>query len=156
MGESLVWDWLDKLGILLGLVTGIVTLMIWVYLLRKEKKDNDLISISLEVCQKEYRATLPGKIRRKNLTRAELQGMLGMLPMNESGKRYQLATLNAPEFFEALEKAQVDREIGEVVVSCSDEEFGQFDGKLIEEVCRVKQCLHSERYPEEEGIKEQQ
>ena len=147
MFESLVWDWLDKLGILLGLVTGIVTLMIWAYLLRKEKKDNDLISISLEVCHREYRATLPGKIRRKNLTRAELQGMLGMLPMNESGKRYQLATLNAPDFFDALEKAQVDREIHEVIVSCSDAEFGQFDEKLIEEVCRVKKVPPSRAIP---------
>lgn len=134
-----IWDTLDKSGILVGLFTGVVSLMIWIHLLRKEKRDNDLISITLSVTDQAFTATLPGKIRRKNLTRAELQGMLGMLPMKHAGKRYQLGALNDLAFFEGLEQAQVDRDIHEVVIKCDEDDLSQFNKERLEAICVIKQ-----------------
>ena len=132
-----VWDALDKSGILVGLLTGLITLMIWWHLLRKEKRDNDLIAISLTIPAQGFKATLPGKIRRKNLTRAELQGMLGMLPMKEAGKRYQLDALNDSAFFDGLEQAQIDRDIHDVEIVCDADDLLQFDAVRLAQVCVV-------------------
>ena len=134
-----IWDGLDKFGIVVGLVTGVVSIIIWVYLLRKEKKDNDLIAISLVVPALDFKATLPGKIRRKNLTRAELQGMLGILPMQKAGSRYQLDVLNDPAFFDRLEQAQVDRDMKEVEIVCEPSDLEQFNRERLATVCAVKE-----------------
>ena len=137
--SKIIWDVLDKFGIVIGLLTGVVSIMIWLYLLRKEKKDNDLIAISLVVPALEFKATLPGKIRRKNLTRAELQGLLGMLPMQKAGSRYQLDVLNDPVFFARLEQAQVDRDIKEVEIVCEPSDLEQFNRDRLATVCAVKE-----------------
>lgn len=133
----MAWDFLDKFGIIIGLITGLVTVAIWIHLLRKESRDNKLISISLAVPELDFKATLPGKIRRKNLTRAELQGMLGMLPMKTTGQRYQLDALNDGAFFDDLENAQIDRDIKEIEIVCKPQELEQFDAPRLSQVCTV-------------------
>lgn len=133
----MAWDFLDKFGIIIGLITGLVTVAIWIHLLRKESRDNKLISISLAVPELDFKATLPGKIRRKNLTRAELQGMLGMLPMKTTGQRYQLDALNDGAFFDDLENAQIDRDIKEIEIVCKPQELAQFDAPRLSQVCTV-------------------
>lgn len=135
----MTWDFLDKFGIVIGLITGLVTVAIWIHLLRKESRDNKLISISLAVPELEFKATLPGKIRRKNLTRAELQGMLGMLPMKTMGQRYQLDALNDGAFFDDLENAQIDRDIKEIEIVCKPQELEQFDAQRLSQVCDVNE-----------------
>lgn len=135
----MTWDFLDKFGIIIGLITGLVTVAIWMHLLRKESRDNKLISISLAVPELEFKAILPGKIRRKNLTRAELQGMLGMLPMKTTGQRYQLDALNDGAFFDDLENAQIDRDIKEIEIVCKPQELEQFDAQRLSQVCDVNE-----------------
>ena len=138
---KLIWDILDKSGIVIGLVTAFVSIMIWFHLRYKEKKDNELIAIVLTVPAIGKEVTLPGKIRRKNLTRAELQGMLGILPMRESGKRYELDALNNSDFFARLQKAQVDRAVKKVEIICQPRDLEQFDQKRLESICDIKQKL---------------
>jgi hypothetical protein len=133
------WDFLDKFGIIIGLITGLVSVAIWIHLLRKESRYNELISISLAAPELAFKATLPGKIRRKNLTRAELQGMLGMLPMRVSGQRYQLDALNDGAFFDDLERAQIDRDIKEIEIVCQPQELEQFDEQRLAQVCEVNE-----------------
>lgn len=122
-----LWDILDKMSIAAGILGLIVSLSIKAYLWRKEKRDNALIDIRLHCAEPETTITLQGQIRRKNLTRAEVQGLLGILPMKEKGKRYELQALNQKEFFDALEEAQVNGDIHELVISCSAQELRQFD-----------------------------
>lgn len=121
------WDILDKLGIVAGVFSLLVSLSIRAYLWRKEKQDNALIDIRLYCPEPEITITLQGQIRRKNLTRAEVQGLLGILPMREKGKRYELQALNQKAFFDALEEAQVNGAIQELVITCSEQELEQFD-----------------------------
>ncbi|PWQ99321.1 hypothetical protein [Leucothrix arctica] len=133
------WEQLDRFGIIIGLITGVITMLIWLHLKWREKKDNDLIAVNLLDLSVGYKATLPCKIRRKNLTRAELQGLLGMLPMNEKGKRYELDGLNHVDFFSSLEKAQVSRDIYEVNILCTNDDLMQFDKARLETFCEISE-----------------
>ncbi|HPY39179.1 MAG TPA: hypothetical protein PLM98_01570 [Thiolinea sp.] len=125
------WDILDKIGILAGVFGLLVSLSIRAYLWRKEKQDNALIDIRLHCTEPETKITLQGQIRRKNLTRAEVQGLLGILPMKEKGKRYELQALNHKAFFDALEEAQVNTSIYELIIACTAQELAQFELDLL-------------------------
>lgn len=129
MNWNTIWDILDKIGIFAAVASIFVSLSIRVYLWRKEKKDNALIDIRLHCNEPETTITLQGQIRRKNLTRAEVQGLLGILPMKEKGKRYELQALNQKAFFDALEDAQVNPAIYELIIYCNQTEMTQFDLK---------------------------
>lgn len=133
------WDVLDKAGIAIGIFGLLVSLSIRLYLRRKERRDNDLIHIRLKVEEPAMLLTLNGQIRRKNLTRAEVLGLLGMLPMWETGKRYELAALNREVFFAELEEAQVQAGIDEVVIPCSAAEVMQFDEQRLADVCSIEE-----------------
>lgn len=121
------WDILDKIGIFAAVASIFVSLSIRFYLWRKEKQDNALIDIHLYCPEPEITIRLQGQIRRKNLTRAEVQGLLGILPMKDKGKRYELQALNQKAFFDALEEAQVNTNIYELVIACTSQELEQFD-----------------------------
>lgn len=127
MSWAVIWDVLDKIGIAAGIVALMVSISIRIYLWRKEQRDNDLIDIRLQCLEPEVLITLQGQIRRKNLTRAEVQGLLGILPMKEKGKRYDLPYLNQKAFFDALEEAQVSGDVHELVIRCTAPELEQFD-----------------------------
>lgn len=133
----ITWDNFDKLGMIVGVVTGFITVFIWIHLIMRERKYNQLIAISLFVPSSGLKATLPGKIRRKNLTRAELQGLLGMLPMKVAKDRYVLSVLNTADFFQVLEEAQIRRDITEINIICDESEIAQFDSERLKEVCKV-------------------
>ncbi|TXH72153.1 MAG: hypothetical protein E6Q85_06775 [Thiothrix sp.] len=121
------WDILDKIGIFAAVASIFISLSIRTYLWRKEKRDNALIDIRLHCPDPETTITLQGQIRRKNLTRAEVQGLLGILPMKEKGKRYELQALNQKVFFDALEDAQVNRNVHALTINCTVPELSQFD-----------------------------
>lgn len=125
------WDILDKIGIFAAVASIFVSLSIRLYLWRKEKQDNALIDICLYCPEPEITIRLQGQIRRKNLTRAEVQGLLGILPMKEKGKRYELQALNQKAFFDALEEAQVNTNIYELVIACTAQELEQFELGLL-------------------------
>lgn len=127
MNFATFWDILDKIGIFAAVASIFISLSIRTYLWRKEKRDNALIDIRLYCPDPETTITLQGQIRRKNLTRAEVQGLLGILPMKNKGQRYQLQALNQAAFFDKLEEAQVNGEVHELVIECTSEELEQFD-----------------------------
>lgn len=133
------WDYFDKIGIAAGIFGLLVSLSIRVYLWRKEKRDNDLIHIRLQVDVPALLISLQGQIRRKNLTRAEVLGLLGMLPMRAEGKRYSLAALSHKVFFDELEDAQVNGSVHEVVIPCTHAELQQFNPVKLREVCTIKE-----------------
>jgi hypothetical protein len=141
MSWAVIWDVLDKIGIAAGIVALMVSISIRIYLWRKEQRDNDLIDIRLQCLEPEVLITLQGQIRRKNLTRAEVQGLLGILPMKEKGKRYDLPYLNQKAFFDALEEAQVSGDVRELSIKCSPNELKQFDLRKLQEVCEVSGYL---------------
>lgn len=140
--DNFIWNAADKIGIAAALITMVFSILIWWRQKRKHLHDNDLIHIRLRVNDSGLTATLNGKIRRKNLTRAEVLGLLGMLPVRSvpgvGRPRYTLENLSHLVFFEALEAAQVKHEVFEVIIPCTQAELAQFDPDKLREVCQVE------------------
>lgn len=86
-----ILDYLDKFTIIAAAVAAIFSI-IGFY---KRRKDNDLIRIIIE--DKE----MPIRILRKQVSRAEVCGILGSL---HSGDKYNIAYLKNPEFFKKINK----------------------------------------------------
>lgn len=86
-----ILDYLDKFTIIAAAVAAIFSI-IGFY---KRRKDNDLIRIIIE--DKE----MPIRILRKQISRAEVCGILGSL---HSGDKYNIAYLKNPEFFKKINK----------------------------------------------------
>ncbi len=69
---------------------------------------------------------LPIEIRREELTRSEILGRIGMIPMNEKGKRFTIEYLNAPEFFQQINTLKDNYGEGILEIRCSPNELKQF------------------------------
>jgi hypothetical protein len=91
---------------------------------RQWQKENELIDVILRSPSLEI--TLPVELQRGGLTRAELLGLIGMLPMQEKGKRFELHFLNTHIFSERLATVRNSDVDFEFIVDCLDEEFNQF------------------------------
>lgn len=129
--DNATWDYFDKIGIAASLVAMLFSILIWLNQKRREKQEYALLDICLHCSETNQCIKLVGQIRRKNLTRAEVQGLLGILPMKEKGKRYDLPYLNQKAFFDALEDAQVNGELKELIIFCTDLDLEQFDLSVI-------------------------
>ena len=136
------WNYADKIGIAAALTAMIFSILVWLNQKRKESRDNTLIYIRLFCEESNVMISMQGQIRRKNLTRAEVQGMLGTLPY--SGSRYKLDSFNKKLFFDQLEAAQISSKINEVIIPITPEELKQFDPKKLLELCNVEGELGEE------------
>lgn len=133
-----IWKILEFISVIAAVVGAVYSFWIKMYLRRKEKHDNALIDLKLRCDEANVTIILQGQIRRKNLTRAEVQGLLGILPMLEKGKRYELQDLNRKSFFDQLEDVQVNYSATQLVVKCTLDELKQFDLAKVKELCEVE------------------
>jgi hypothetical protein len=72
---------------------------------------------------------LPVELQRGELTRAELLGRLGMIPMKNKGSRFSLAYTNTPDFLREINRIKNADGIGVLIIPCEKDEFEQFDVK---------------------------
>jgi cadmium resistance protein CadD (predicted permease) len=133
-------DMLSRLSDVFGILGAIISLLIWLRLKSKEKFNDQRIKIKLKM--PDVLVELPYEIERKYLTRSELQGLLGILPIKPGDgrkvtDRYELSFLNTPDFFASLEAAQDDKDTNTVIVTCYDYEVAQFDLDKIRVQCQV-------------------
>jgi len=101
--------------------------------LKKTEKENErlnhVVSVVLQ-CKTDSRRIVPLMVvRRKHITRAELQGILGTIKLVPSKTRYTLSHLNSREFWQDIERIQTsdNDEDAKLVIPCSSEEIEQFD-----------------------------
>lgn len=127
----------------IGIAGAGVSVAIWLRMKAKEKFNEQRIKIQLKMPT--FIAILPGEIERKHLTRSELQGLLGILPMNTPGARYQLSFLNTPNFFANLKAAQDDEHITSIEIVCikdeNKDEIAQFDLDKIRQQCTITEII---------------
>ena len=69
---------------------------------------------------------LPLELRRIDLSRPEILGRIGMIPMKASGTRFKLRYLSSPQFLQQLNKIRENDGEAEVVIPCTADEFSQF------------------------------
>jgi hypothetical protein len=104
---------------------------------RKEKKRlNEIVSVVLESTDKKQKIVPLMVVKRKDITRAELQGILGTIKMRPSSNgRYKLDHLNTKKFWQDIERLQSsDKKMPDhdkLLIPCSPEEIEQFDPSVI-------------------------
>jgi len=118
---------------LIGIAGALFALMAWRAAKRTQRelaaeraRLNEPIEVALVLISGQERRELPVALRRAELTRAELLGRLGMLPMKEPGKRFSLAWLATPAFLARLAEVQAGHGRATIVIPCSEAEFEQF------------------------------
>lgn len=122
-----MWDLIDKLATIISLIAAAIAA--WNALkLRKEtecrwQKENEQIHVILRSPTRQIR--LPVEIKRRDFTRSELLGYIGMLPLPQGKPRFSLNFTSTTEFSQQLESI---REAGiEFIISCNEDELDQFN-----------------------------
>lgn len=127
---------LEQLSTIVGLISTAVSIAIWFRLQLQREFDEQRIVISLVIPNTDKKITLPCRVERKHLTRAEVQGVLGTIPLVDK-PRYDIRFFNSVEFYSRLEDAQDLPEQIELLIDCSLEEIPQFNLDKMRESCTV-------------------
>lgn len=95
---------------------------------QRQKQQHQKISVVLQNGGKKP-LELPVELRRAELTRAEILGRIGMIPMKVKGQRFSLGHLSTPTFLDQINQILASDTDGTptLVISCNDSEYDQFD-----------------------------
>lgn len=128
-----MWDWVDKVGTLIGIISAMIAA--WnAWKLRRETKHewgkaNEPIRVMLRPTSdhgaKEY--ILPVELPRGALTRSEVLGLIGMIPMKNKGNRFQVGFFNTKGFSDELSRLRDAEGEFDLVIPCLPEEIEQFN-----------------------------
>jgi len=121
--------WLANLAELLGFVVLLITLLS-VHVLRAEQREgNKKITLLLEVEGQPSRSyPVPGTIRRKDFSRAEIMGRLGMIPRKDkTASQFNLGYVRNPKFLADIERIYELKADVIMTIPCSSSEYEQFD-----------------------------
>jgi hypothetical protein len=131
MPESLT-NWIGSIADIIGVGGALFAGLAWWVsrgtrkMLEAEKQRmNEPVGIVLQV-EGGRRIELPSPIRRSELSRAELLGRIGMLPRKDPKAFFAIGYLSSDKFFKQLSEVQDASGASEMVISCTEQEWGQF------------------------------
>jgi hypothetical protein len=124
-------QWLSLASDIIGVLGGIFAFFAWVQTLRLRKDQlkerermNGKIRVILSYNESSYE--LPFHLRRSELTRAELLGRVGMIPVKDTKARFGISHFNSKEFFVRLNEIVLGEGNDILMIPCRQEEFEQF------------------------------
>lgn len=125
-------DWLGSVSDVIGILSAVFALLAWQESLRineklKAEKQRQDRAIKVVLHSDRQDIELPFALRRMELTRAEVLGRIGMIPMKEKGKRYSIEYLNQPEFLDRIDQILSGYGDATSEIPCSEQEISQFD-----------------------------
>ena len=94
---------------------------------REQERMNSRIKVILMENVSKRQIVLPVHLRRLELTRAELLGRMGMIPMKNKNNRFALSYLHTASFLQELNRIQASNKEEDLIIPCSSEEIEQFD-----------------------------
>ncbi len=118
-------EFLGYLADTFGVLGGVFATLAWLKLRALDRLD-ETVRVFLRLSSGEGMIELPLQMRRRDVTRAEILGRLGMLPMRQRGLRFSLRFLAEPEFLNRINKV-ADRKSSILLIPCTQEEIEQFD-----------------------------
>lgn len=127
---SIIGNSASIVGTLFALFAWRESLQVKQVLEKERRRQEEQVSVAL-VCGSD-KLILPSKIRRAELSRAEILGRVGMLPKNldklitVKQERFALDYLNTSEFLNNIDKIVSSRE-KQLTIRCTPEELNQFD-----------------------------
>ena len=125
-------NWIGLVADIIGILGAVFSFRAWTKarqiqeeLAAERKRQGRGITVVLQSGSK--RIELPVELRRAELTRSEVLGHIGMIPMKQKGNRFSLDYLNTPEFLRQLNQVITGHGEGILTISCREEELEQFD-----------------------------
>ncbi len=134
------WETLGNISTVIGLAGSGFALLAWIQAkaisrnTRNEKaRLNQEVKIILQDKDDTHKIECPFALRRKELARDEVLGVIGMLPMVKQIERtrFNIHFLSTADFREVLSRVQDSADEYTLVIRCSNEEIDQFDGSKI-------------------------
>lgn len=127
-------DWLNSIGSIASITGTIFAAMAWIYSRNVAKKlDNEKTiksrKIAVVLQHGAEKIELPVELRRSELTRAEILGRIGMLPLKNKNTHFNLGYLNTVEFLDQVNKINQAENEGLLTIPCTKTEIGQFEIK---------------------------
>ncbi len=129
-------QWIGYAADIIGILSALFALLAWLTsrklrkeIAREKKRQNHKVKVVLR-----YGADsldLPVELRRLELTRAELLGRLGMLPMKIKGSRFSLGYLSTREFLQQINRISESEGDTILIIPCDKDEFEQFDSSKL-------------------------
>ncbi len=111
---------------LFGTAGGIAAIALWFGDRRTKKLQAEEVTVLLSIQGEGRQLALPLEIIRRDVSRAELLGRIGMIPMRKAGSRFALREIGSPATMRAI-NAVVKGETSVLVIPASAEEVEQFD-----------------------------
>jgi len=120
------------LGSVASILGAIFALMAWIKASKIEQelqteKARQSKKITVALHNGDTKIDLPIELTRAELTRAEVLGRIGMIPMQESGKRFQLKYTNTSEFLKQIGNIMRNPEEDILTIPCNKDEIKQFN-----------------------------
>lgn len=115
----------DIIGITAAVFAGWQALRLRQERTREKARLDGKIKVSLR--SRTRKIDLPVELRRREATRAEIQGRLGIIPTVIEGKRYSLPYLNTREFLTSVNDIVEGTGDQELVIRCEEDEIDQFN-----------------------------
>jgi len=91
---------------MVGTIGGIVSAVGIIKLLAQKKREEQIVSVFFCVAEGNKTIFLPFEIVRRDVSRAEILGRMGMLPIQEKSGRFVVRGLLTPEFFKNLNEVR--------------------------------------------------
>ena len=121
---------LEFVANLLGVVSVAVSSSIFIKMKMDDRKANKIVSIKLILVDGSYEVGLPLPMLRKDISRAEILGRLGMIPINQdkalSTRGFAIKSISTPAFIADIMSVQLSQ-VDTIKIPCTREEIEQFD-----------------------------
>ena len=128
-------EWLGIAADVIGIAGAVFAFLAWLVSLNtarkaklEEKRQNKKILVQLRSGSSYFDLLVP--LRRSELTRAEVLGRVGMLPLKDPSKRFSIRYLNSPEFLKRLNEIIGGDGSPTLEISCDLQELQQFDVQI--------------------------
>ncbi|GAB4194612.1 MAG: hypothetical protein OHK0022_10820 [Roseiflexaceae bacterium] len=125
-------EYVGTIADVIGIVGAVFAGLAWLASRRTETwlhREQERLAAPVFVClvSGSDRKVLPLELTRAELSRAELLGRIGMVPMKTPGARFSLASLSTPVFLRQLREAQQGNGSVTIELPCTQAEIEQFD-----------------------------
>lgn len=124
-------QWISWAADIIGTLGGLFAFFAWVQvsLIRKElerEKSRQSETVKVILRNPEKSLELPMELRRAEVTRAEVLGRLGMIPMKKRSSRFEIIYLNTPDFLRQINQIREGSGAVSLFIECSKAEIDQF------------------------------
>jgi len=124
MFNNIVFEFIAQASNIAGAIGGIVAAIGVVKMLATQRRAMEHVEVQLRLEGEDSTVALPLEMLRKDISRAELLGRLGMALKNQ-GQRFSLKAMSTPAFMRSVNEV-VEGKTSTLVIPCTKEELDQF------------------------------